>query len=633
MMISLQSYARRSGGKLRDLVRSPRVHFYTRVIACFLAGFLLSAAGQQFTYKTYEQSIADYIDSRAARCTAMHIRNGIITKAIVPTSTPKGSGGSFASWMNIVEIGEDGTIYALKSDGTTDSGMPMENCEVYDVSGTTGFVGIPTTVKVGDLIHGLRNADGLISLIYVIDRPFVAYCDGCGKEVQWSKYDGASKPTGHKYLAQDFNDFGGITVEAGKTLCLNLNGYNLHGKSGTFRMLNIFGTLNLMGEGTVMSHYASAKMAPGFYVQTGGTFNMYGGDLTSEFSSPRAGVGMVQADFTMYGGSIYGGQATEGDGGNVEFIGGGTVQLLGGKIYGGKASGNGGGFYAHDHITIGGNMQITDNQGSNLYMRTGKKITVKDDFTGTIGVTASGVFTNAAAAGMESRFTSDEGLEIVRNASDALEVKAPAHEHCLCHGTANHGGCTTVEWQPWTGTVQDGGCYYLTADLKDQAVIEIKAGMTVSICLNGHNIDGKSNTLRIFNIFGTLNLCGSGTVTAHNATTKMAPVFYVQTGGTFNMYGGNLTSEFSSPRGAVGLVQATFNMYGGKIYGGYSTGNGGNLEILASGTVQVVAGEISGGTADGNGNDVYCDGKLILGSGAQIGSYYLTGKGKLEELP
>ena len=594
--------------------------------------FLLSAAGEQYTYKTYDQAIADYIDSRAARCTAMRIRDGIITQAVVPTSVAKGLGGSFASWMNIVEIGEDGTIYAVKSDGSTDSGMPIENCEVYDVSGVSGFAGIPTTPKVGDLIHGLRNGDGNISIIYVIDRPYVKYCEACGAEVQWTKYDGASKPTGHRYLDQDYNDFGGITVEAGKTLCLDLNGHNLHGKSGTFRMLNIYGTLNLMGEGTVMSHYASAKMAPGFYVQTGGTFNMYGGDLTSEFSSQRAGVGMVQATFNMYDGSIYGGEATSGDGGNLEIIGG-TAKLLGGKIYGGKASGNGGGIYSYINITVGGNLEVTGNAGSNLQLAVGKKITVNDDFTGAIGITGTGVFTGTVAAGMEARFTSDAGYEIVRNASNALELKTPAHKHCVCHGTENHGGCTSVEWQPWTGTVADGGHYYLTADLKDQAVIEIKAGMTVSICLNGHNIDGKSNTLRIFNVYGTLNLCGEGTVEAHNASTKMAPVFYVQTGGTFNMYGGNLTSEFSSPRGAVGLVQATFNMYGGKIYGGYSTGNGGNLEILASGTVKMVAGEISGGRADGNGNDVYCDGKLILGSDAQVGSYYLTGKGKLEELP
>lgn len=44
MMISLQSYARRGKLKLRDLARSPRVHLYARAVACFLAGFALSAA-------------------------------------------------------------------------------------------------------------------------------------------------------------------------------------------------------------------------------------------------------------------------------------------------------------------------------------------------------------------------------------------------------------------------------------------------------------------------------------------------------------------------------------------------------------------------------------------------------------
>ena len=112
----------------------------------------------------------------------------------------------------------------------------------------------------------------------------------------------------------------------------------------------------------------------------------------------------------------------------------------------------------------------------------------------------------------------------------------------------------------------------------------------------------------------------------------MAPVFYVQTGGTFNMYGGNLTSEFSSPRGAVGLVQANFNMYGGKLYGGHATGNGGNLEILAEGTVKIFGGVITGGTADGNGDNVYCTGKLFLANDLVLDGLYLTGSGKLEEL-
>lgn len=302
-------------------------------------------------------------------------------------------------------------------------------------------------------------------------------------------------------------------------------------------------------------------------------------------------------------------------------------------IEGGKAAGNGGGFYAHGDITVGGNMQITGNVGSNLYLRSGKTVTVKDDFTGSIGITASsGVFTGVTSAGMEARFTSDDGYTIVRNSDGTLSLKVPAHEHCVCHGAENHGTCSSVVWEPWTGTVKDGGYYYLTADLKDFNMLKIDADTTVSICLNGHNIDGKSDTLRIFNIFGTLNLCGEGTVTAHNASTKMAPVFYVQTGGTFNMYGGSMTSEYASPRGAVGLVQATFNMYGGKLYGGKTTGNGGNLEVLAEGTFKMVGGEITGGSADGKGDDVYCAGKLILGSNAQIGALEMGSSGKLEEL-
>lgn len=592
--------------------------------------FLLSAAGTQMTYKTYDQEIADLIDSRAARCTAMKVKDGVITDAIRPTQVLKGMGGSFASWMKVTSIDEDGTVHALKSDGTSDSGMPIGNCEIYDVSGVSGFEGIPTELKEGDQIHGLRNSEGQVTLIYVISRDVTAYCEACGQEVLWNKFDGNT--SGHCYLAEDVKDVEKIEIPADQTLCLNLNGHNLDGKSNILRIFDIFGTLNLMGEGTVTAHNASTKMAPCFYVKEGGTFNLYGGELTSEFSSPRGGVGIVQYNFTMYGGRIYGGEATTGDGGNVEFIGGGgTVKLLGGVIEGGKAAGRGGGFYAHGNLIIGGDIQITGNEGSNLYLRAGKKITVLDDFTGSVGLTMpeAGVFSGAAAEGMEKRFTSDEGYNVIRNSDGTLSLVAPPHEHCVCDGTGNHGTCVSVTWEPWTGTVEDGGHYYLTEDLKDIDRITIEANTTVSICLNGHNIDGKSSTLRIFNIFGTLNLCGEGTVTAHNASTKMAPVFYVQTGGTFNLFGGELTSEFSSPRGAVGLVQATMNMYGGKIYGGHATGNGGNIDLLVEGFLNLYGGTIEGGKADGYGNGVYALGTITIGGDMQITDGLCIGNSKL----
>ena len=44
MMVSLQSYVRRGRYKLRDFALDPRVHFYARAAAHFLAGFGLSAA-------------------------------------------------------------------------------------------------------------------------------------------------------------------------------------------------------------------------------------------------------------------------------------------------------------------------------------------------------------------------------------------------------------------------------------------------------------------------------------------------------------------------------------------------------------------------------------------------------------
>lgn len=380
--------------------------------------FLLCAGGEQMTYKTYDQTIANYIDSRAARCTGMAVKNGVIVKAIVPTQVNKGLGGSFASWMNITAIDADGTIHALKSDGSTDSGKPIENCEVYDVSGTTGFVGIPTTVKVGDLIHGLKNADGQVTLIYVISRPRIAYCEACGEDVVWKEYDGTA--SGHRYLTKNVSNVDTRKIEAGTTWCLDLNGFNMDGKSSALRIFNIYGTLNLMGEGTVTAHNPNTKMAPVFYVQTGGTFNMFGGKLTSQYSSPRGAVGLVQATMNMYGGTISGGYST-GNGGNIDLLAEGYLNLYGGTIEKGKADGYGSGIYALGTITIGGDVQITDE----LCIGNTKLLTVNDSFIGSIVISlknGTGVFTNVVKAGMETCFKAVGGKTVICNADGKLEI-------------------------------------------------------------------------------------------------------------------------------------------------------------------------------------------------------------------
>lgn len=186
-------------------------------------------------------------------------------------------------------------------------------------------------------------------------------------------------------------------------------------------------------------------------------------------------------------------------------------------------------------------------------------------------------------------------------------------------------------WKAWTGTWEDGGHYYLTADYTLTTTISVPAGKSLTICLNGYRFEGTA--ARMFKVFGVLNIHdhreadGSykGKLVSTYGTPVMAPVFYVYENGTMNVSGGNLTYEGSAvmTRGGIGMIgsndqsdsnttedQAYFNMYYGNIYGGtvqatvvdgaVSSGNqglGGNLDLVNHGVVTLYRGTVSGGTA------------------------------------
>ena len=175
-------------------------------------------------------------------------------------------------------------------------------------------------------------------------------------------------------------------------------------------------------------------------------------------------------------------------------------------------------------------------------------------------------------------------------------------------------------WTAWTSssTLPKSGKIYLETDVVTTASLSISANTELTICLNGHTIESAK---RIFNVYGTLNICDCCAKMDEDAqgyiigkSTSLAPVMYTYYGSTVNIYGGNITAtntvsqaglialgndKSSSANGTGDLV---FNMYGGHIYGGNVTGNGGNIIAYHGGTMNMYGGKISGGTANNGGN-------------------------------
>ena len=207
-----------------------------------------------------------------------------------------------------------------------------------------------------------------------------------------------------------------------------------------------------------------------------------------------------------------------------------------------------------------------------------------------------------------------------------------------------------VVFKAWNGAdALSDGHYYLKKDVTVSAKKTIAKDKNVTLHLNGHTVNGATSLARVFDIEGTFTLTDTkvggvfeGQVIA-NVSGKLAPVFYVREGATFNFYGGNLTcTKVSSEAGVGTIYKSTMNMYDGRIYGGSINAEadnkgGGNLGIFSSGTFNMYGGSIEGGKSNTYGGNVFSNstastfrmlGGTITGGEATMGGSGVALNGK-----
>ena len=177
--------------------------------------------------------------------------------------------------------------------------------------------------------------------------------------------------------------------------------------------------------------------------------------------------------------------------------------------------------------------------------------------------------------------------------------------------------------------------YYLRANITIDHPIQIKGNVT--ICLNGHTIESKAKDQPVFEVVsgGTLTLTdckgNAGKVTrAYNTPGGGVEV----NGGTFNLYGGEITGNTAAKGGGVYVYNSgEFNMYGGakitdnKAAGHTSgTGNGGGVYV-SGGTFNMRGGSITNnktevyGNGGGNSGGVYVyEGTFTMSGGTISGN-------------
>ncbi|MBR5570329.1 MAG: hypothetical protein IKW10_05480 [Oscillospiraceae bacterium] len=477
----------------------------------------------------------------------------------------------------------------------------------------------------------------------------------------WEAWTGTWESGKYYALTQDHEVNSTIMIPEGQTLNLCLNGHDLIGAANVTRIFNVYGELNLCDHadengiyaGDVISNYEGDNTQTGriFYVQnkTGACFNLFGGNLISNSLTNKGGIGGSAKTLNIYAGTVEGGKATV-SGGNLQIDGGVTTIYT--AITGGQAPLGGDIYVSNGQLVVSGNAVIAD-----VYLTSGKTIQIKElSEKASIGVTLADTYGDFATNAKESdldRFLVAEGLTkvyadgklTITDGQTPEEPEQPTvHQHCICGDLGKIGDHTcgdAIVWEPWTGTWESGKSYYLTENYNLTATIKIDEGMTLNLCLNGHDIIGATNVNRIFNVFGVLNICDhkaeDGTYAGDvinnydiaKGDIKTGGVFYVQnrTEAAFNLYGGNLTFTTKLKNGGIGGVTASFRMYDGKLLGNTVSGDGGVLYLEhTNANVRLYGGEISGGRAT-NGGNIYLNKGSVYVEGATISGGYATNAG------
>jgi len=622
----------------------------------------MAVNGEHVQLKTQNVSFVNTIDERAARVLGLQVKDNEILAVYKPGDV-EGSKSTVFDYTTVTAITEDGVISAVRNDKTY-VGTLSEDAKIFNVSKTAEQLGEVTTVQVGDVIYGLGNNSKAVNYIFVTGRTpkletKTAVCSVCQQEVTWTAWDGKTKlADGHWYLTKGVQVDTAVNILQDTTVCLDLCGMEVNGAETLDRILNIYGTLNIMdsGEtGKIIANFSNETGRTGsvFYVQNSknngyGTLNLYSGTLTSTGRTKQGGIGGVSNVFNMYGGTITGGSASKGGNLFLEYNADVKVGLYGGVIGDGNAE-LGGCIYARSGLTVGGDVQIAD-----VYLESG--VTIAIDAlaeTASIGVTLQdtyGVIATGAAEADLSRFLVADGLQkVFADGQLVIPVPETSHtDHCICGGLGAVGDHTCLTempvWEPWTGSWESGKYYYLTDDFQVNSTIQIEEGQTLHLCLNGKDMIGAANVNRIFNIFGVLDICDhknaegvyAGEVICNydpaGGNIKTGGVFYVQnrTNAALNLFGGNLKLTTKLKNGGVGGITAKFNLYDGTLTGTTVSGDGGVLYLEhANAKVNLYGGTVTGGRATNGGNIYIKNGTVTIDGGSVLGGYASNAGGSI----
>ena len=243
------------------------------------------------------------------------------------------------------------------------------------------------------------------------------------------------------------------------------------------------------------------------------------------------------------------------------------------------------------------------------------------------------------------------------------------HSHPICGAThadiGDHTGdnCKDATWTAWDGTSEitydanNTAYVYLASDVTRNVTLDIKAGYTLYLCLDGHSMTSSATDKEVIyarnganfilcdctgggKITHSPNVTGRGVRVSEGRFNKASFTMYggeisgnhggdgagIETqNGTVTMYGGTISDnhvDAASYYGGGGVCAHSggrFTMYGGTISNNESTINGGGgVTVWGGGLVTIAGGTISGNKATEDGGGIYTNGTLTISGNSVI---------------
>lgn len=310
-------------------------------------------------------------------------------------------------------------------------------------------------------------------------------------------------------------------------------GYNSGDYSGGIYVVG--GTLTLNGGSITGNTVTGTYGGGGVYVFNDGTFEMNGGVISYNTATQSqyggGGVNAGSGSFTMNGGTISN---------NTAYYGGGIragaftnlLKITGGTITNNTATSHGGGVYVFSGtIYLSGSAQITgnvksDGTANNVYLESGKVITLTDIFTGSVGLTTytkptvgSDVMVTSGYSnyGTGGTFTSDNDSYVIIKSNNELALHVHSYTSTIGGETKTYtcpvcDETKTASLASVVAVFESDGTIYTSTSLDD-----LKQHLTVTLVWDDNTKDNIDNG---YALSGTLQAGNSNiTVTYESKTT------------------------------------------------------------------------------------------------------------------